>query len=151
MKKIDIFSSLFLILLGGVFCFYSLRLGIGKINAPGPGLIPFGTGAFLILLSLGTILEAHYGSKAKNETRLFRGKRVGIVIGVQLSLFAYVFLLNTLGFIIATFLLMTILFRISEKPSWPKVLFSSAITTGFSFFLFDYVLECGFPRGILGF
>ena len=151
MKKIDIFSSIFLILLGSVFCVSSFSLGIGKIHAPGPGLIPFGTGALLILLSTGTILEAHFGRKLKNQPSLFQGKRLRVVVWVQLCLFAYVLVLDILGFILATFLIMTVLFRISEKQNWKIVLLASALTTGFSYFLFDYVLECGFPRGVLGF
>jgi len=151
MKKIDVFSSLFLTLLGGVFCVSSLNLGIGKIHAPGPGLIPFGTGAVLMLLSIGTILEAQFGGKVGDQTRLFQGKRLSVVVWVQISLFAYVLVLDFLGFILATFLIMTVLFRISEKQSWGIVLLGSAITTGFSYFLFDYVLECRFPTGVLGF
>jgi putative tricarboxylic transport membrane protein len=151
MKKIDIFSSLFLILFGAVFCVSSLRLGIGRIHAPGPGLIPFGTGALLILLSIGTILEACTGSRGEEHTSLFQGKRLGVVVWVQVCLFAYVLVLDILGFILATFLIMVVLFRISEKQSWKMVLLASAITTCFSYFLFDYVLECGFPRGVLGF
>jgi putative tricarboxylic transport membrane protein len=151
MKKIDIFSSLFLILLGGVFCVASLNLGIGKINAPGPGLIPLGTGALLILFSIGTILEAHFGSKVENETQLFKGKRWTLVVWVLLCLFAYVLVLDILGFILATFLILTVLFKISEKQSWKIALFASAMTTGFSYLLFDYMLQCSFPRGFFGF
>jgi len=151
MKKIDIFSSLFLILIGGVFCVSSLNLGIGEIHAPGPGLIPLGTGALLILFSIGTILEAHFGSKVENETQLFKGKRWSVVVWVLLCLFAYVLVLDILGFILATFLILTVLFKISEKQSWKIALLASAMTTGFSYFLFDYMLQCSFPRGFLGF
>lgn len=151
MKKIDIFSSLFLILLGGVFCVSSLDLGIGKINAPGPGLIPLGTGALLILFSIGTIFEAHFRRQVENEPQLFQGKRWRVVVWVLFCLFAYVLVLDILGFILATFLILTVLFKISEKQSWKIALAAAATTTGFSYFIFDYMLQCTFPRGLLGF
>jgi putative tricarboxylic transport membrane protein len=114
-------------------------------------LIPFGTGALLILLSLATILEACSRTKLENQAPFFQGERMRVVVGVQICLFAYVLVLDMLGFILATFVMMTVLFRISEKQSWRIVLLASAITTGLSYFLFDYVLKCGFPRGVLGF
>jgi putative tricarboxylic transport membrane protein len=151
MKTIEIISSLFLILIGTLFCLSSFDLGIGRINAPGPGLIPFGTGGLLILFSIGTIFEAHFGRELKGKVSLFRGRRWGVVLSVLISLFLYAFVLDILGFIVTTFLTMVILFKISEKQSWEIALGASALTTAFTYFLFDYLLKCSFPRGFLGF
>lgn len=151
MKTIDNLSSLFLILIGVVFCLSSFSIGIGRINAPGPGLIPFGTGGLLILFSLGTIIETHFNMKVEGKTSLFSGRRWGIVLTVLLSLFLYALVLDILGFIVTTFLTMAVLFKVSEKQSWKLALGASALTTAFTYFLFDYLLKCSFPRGFLGF
>jgi len=151
MKTIDSLSSLFLILIGVVFCLSSFSIGIGRINAPGPGLIPFGTGGLLILFSLGTIIETHFNTEVEGKTSLFSGRRWGIVLTVLLSLFIYALVLDILGFIVTTFLTMAVLFKISEKQSWKLALGASALTTAFTYFLFDYLLKCSFPRGFLGF
>lgn len=151
MKTGETFSSLFLILMGVVFCLSSLGIGIGRINAPGPGLIPFGTGGLLILFSLGTIFETYFGRKVEGEAPLFSGRRWGVVLSVLISLFLYALVLDILGFIVTTFLTMAVLFKISEKQSWKLALGASALTTAFTYFLFDYLLKCSFPRGFLGF
>jgi putative tricarboxylic transport membrane protein len=151
MKTIEIVSSLFLILIGAVFCLSSFDLGIGRINAPGPGLIPLGTGGLLILFSIGSIFEAYFGRKFEGKASLFRGRRWGVVLYVLISLFLYAFILDILGFIVTTFLTMVVLFKISERQSWRMALGTSALTTGFTYLLFDYLLKCSFPRGFLGF
>jgi putative tricarboxylic transport membrane protein len=151
MKTIDTFSSLFLILLGILFSVGSFRLGIGAVNAPGPGLIPLGTGALLILFSLATIVEARLGKRVEEKDPLFKGKRWGVALSVLIALFAYVLVLDILGFMITTFLTMTILFKISEKQKWKTALGVSGLTTASAYFLFDYLLKCSFPRGFLGF
>lgn len=151
MKTMDTFSSLFLILIGAIFCLSSFDLGIGRINAPGPGLIPFGTGGLLILFSIGTIFEAHFGRKLEGKASLFSGRRWGVVLSVLISLFLYAFVLDILGFIMTTFLTMAVLFKISERQSWKIALGASVLTTAFTYFLFDYLLKCSFPRGFLGF
>jgi putative tricarboxylic transport membrane protein len=151
MKAIETFSNLFLIIIGILFCVASLRMGIGKVNAPGPGLIPFGAGALLILFSLATIFEAHFGKKAKERDHLFRGKRWRTALLVLITLFAYALVLDVLGFILTSFLTLMVLFKISERQSWKTALGASVLTTGFSYFLFDSLLKCTFPRGFLGF
>lgn len=151
MKKINIFSSIFLILFGGIFCYSSWGTGLGSVRAPGPGMIPFGTGGILILFSFGIILENILRRNPRGEPPLFRGKRWSVPVWVMACLFAYVLVLETLGFVLATFLIMAVLFRISEKQNWKTVFFASILTTGFSYFLFDYLLACSFPRGFLGF
>lgn len=151
MKTIETFSSLFLILIGIVFCLSSFNLGIGRINAPGPGLIPFGTGVLLILFSIGTIFETHFSRKAEDKASLFKGRRWRVVLWVLISLFLYALVLDIIGFLVTTFLTMAVLFKISEKQTWKIALGASALTTAFTYFLFDYLLKCSFPRGFLGF
>ncbi len=150
MKLIDTLSSIFLILVGGGFCLSSLKLGLGRMSAPGPGLIPFATGGLIIILSLGVIVETHLRSKDEVEVKLFRGKRMGVIISVFLSLFLYILLLNLIGFYISTFLLLLFLFKISEKQSWGFAIGASLLTTIFTFLLFDYLLNLSFPKGLLG-
>ncbi len=151
MKTIDTLFSLFLILVGVVFCLSSFKIGIGRINAPGPGFIPFGTGGLLILFSIGTIFETYFSRKVEGKASLFSGKRWEVVLSVLISLFFYVLVLDILGFVLATFLILMFLFSISEKQSLKVVLGASMLTTAFAYLLFDYFLKIPFPIGFLGF
>jgi putative tricarboxylic transport membrane protein len=149
----DILSSLILILFGALFCRSSLHIGIGSISAPGPGLIPFGTGGLLILFSMGTIVEVFVTKRAEVEgsNPLFRGRRLWVILAVLASLFAYALVLNFLGFLVATFLVLTLLFKIPEQQSWKGAIGIAALTTAFTYTLFAYALKCSLPSGILEF
>ncbi len=150
MKTGEILSSLLLILVGFLFCRSSLHIGIGSISAPGPGLIPFGTGGLLILFSLGTVVEVLATRQREAGTgALFSGGRWGVVLVVLASLFAYALVLHLLGFILATFLILTLLFKIQERRTWKAALGIAALTTACTYLLFAYALKCTLPSGIL--
>ncbi len=153
MKTGELLSSFLLILVGAYFCRSSLHIGIGSINAPGPGLIPFGTGALLILFSMGTIVEILVTKRAKGagEDTLFTGRRWGVVAIVLVSLFAYAVILDFLGFLTATFLVLTLLFKVSEKQSWKGAAGIAALTTTCTYLLFARALQVSLPSGILEF
>jgi putative tricarboxylic transport membrane protein len=149
----ELLSSLLLILVGTLFCYSSLQIGIGRINAPGPGLIPFGTGALLILFSMGTIVETLLAKRAEAQgsSPLFMGRRLGVILTVLVSLFAYALVLDFLGFLLATFLVLTLLFWIPKKQSWKGAVGIAALTTACTYALFVYALQCSLPSGILEF
>jgi putative tricarboxylic transport membrane protein len=145
--------SFLLILVGALFCRSSLYIGIGSVNAPGPGLIPFGTGGLLILFSIGTIVEALAAKPAEAGEGgfLFRGRRWGVVLIVLVSLFAYALALNLLGFLLTTFLVLTILFKIPKQRSWTGAVGAAVLTTVCTYALFGYALKCSLPSGVLEF
>ena len=153
MKIGELLSSLLLVVVGTLFCRSSLHIGIGSINAPGPGLIPFGTGSLLILFSIGTIAEVLITKRAGAQDSIprFMGKRWGVILAVLVSLFAYALALNFLGFLLATFLVLTLLFKIPEQQSWRGSVGLAALTTACTYALFAWALQCSLPSGILEF
>lgn len=150
MKILELAFNLALILIGGAFCISSVTLGLGKANDPGPGLIPLGTGAVLILFSLGAIAESCLKKEKEGEI-LFKNKRWRLVLGIIASIFAYAFTLQILGFLPATFLLLAWLFRASGVKSWRGAFLASLVTTGVAHLIFNYLLQCNLPKGIVEF
>ncbi len=149
MKKSDVICSLFLVFIGLLFCAGAFGIGLGSVIAPGSGFMPFGAALLLILFSLGTIGEALFSSRSgSREIEASPGKRWSTAL-VLLLLFAYALLLDVLGFLVATFLLLTALFKASEGQTWKVAVVESLITTALTYLLFDYVLHCSFPRGLL--
>ena len=130
----------------------SYHEGLGHLHKPGPGLAPLLMGALLLLLSfLNACFEfaarrsakksADKPSEEQGKTNL---KKIGIVF---ISLFLYALLLNILGFIISTFLLLLVMFcSLGVKKIRAAVV--SLISTLASYFLFTY-LGMRFPPGIL--
>ena len=154
MTKQNQVSGFIWLLLGALLCMGSVRLDLGGFHRPGPGFMPFLTGAILILL--GFILMFS-GSK---ETRVGEGlpgkgfwgggdwKNVLIP---WLSLFGYLLLLEPLGFLPTTFLFLFLLFKLTKPRSWLEPFIFSGATAVATYFVFSVWLRCPFPKGILTF
>ena len=152
MKLRDLLISLFWAVVSFFVFVDSLKVGIGTFRSPGPGFFPFWLGVtlglFAILLVIKNILEKRGEDKLTN---LWKGLEWKRVIWVLTSLFIYIILLPLFGYIIMTFVLMTILFGIIERPK-PWIILSSAIITVLaSYFIFYVWFGVQAPKGIFGF
>ena len=154
MGKQDRWSSVVLFLLGTAICFGSLKLGLGTMAAPGPGLLPFLAGVALCLFSVGIFLIA--GGKKRSipaaSVNFFPyadSKR--IVVLVLLSLFGYNLLWGILGFSLTTFIFLTFLFWFVGNRNWRIALMSSATISFLAYALFEFFLEAQLPTGYVGF
>jgi putative tricarboxylic transport membrane protein len=148
MKRADTGLSLILVLFGGLFCVSSLSLGTGTVKSPGPGFMPFVAGCVLILFSFGIIFEGRHVKRAEGR---FKGRRSAIALLVLVCLFVYALVLDMLGFLLATFLLLVLLFGISEQRRWRVIVGRSVFITVLAYLLFDYTLKITLPIGFLGF
>ena len=149
MKVAQTISGLVLILIGALFWIFSRKLGLGGINAPGPGLVPFGAACLLILFSIGTILESLSEKKGADLSGMTGWHKWKPLLFVLVPLFVYTLVLKTLGFLSATFLILLLLFKISERHSWTLSIVFSLMTTAFAYMLFGFFLKIQFPRGLL--
>ena len=150
MKKYDIIPIIFWIGLSIFMMVLSIRLGLGKFHNPGPGFMPFLLGLLLILISfylfLNCIVKKEDGDKRmKDKQNQINFIKIGLV---SASLFVYALVLNRLGYLIATFLLLTVLFRSVGLKRWSSLLIISALTVLVTYFVFTS-LGLRFPEGIL--
>jgi putative tricarboxylic transport membrane protein len=127
----------------------SYQLGLGGLHNPGPGLMPFLLGCFLCITSFYVLLTSfrkreERGKAAKEEQGQIRFGKLCLVLA---SLFAYPLLLERLGYLITTLLILIILFR-SMSNRWSSVLLASVLTVLVSYLIFTY-LGIRFPKGIL--
>jgi putative tricarboxylic transport membrane protein len=149
-EKIDLFCSLFWLSVGGLISYGAVRLGLGSIRDPGPGLIPLLIGSFLELLAL-ILLARSLSSKVRKETvaETILGENWKKRGAVVISLLAYSILLSVLGFLISTFLLLSFLFNISGTKGWYVRVIGAAVLVVACFFVFRVWLGCPLPLGIL--
>ena len=150
MKKPNLIINVLWMVFSLAVCLESWRLNVGDLHAPGPGFLPFITGlllAFLALIAFIQALKEKFSPEKKSLTLRNNLMKVGVLAG---ALVLYVLLLNTLGFIIGTLLLLLFLFRIMEPLKWRTVLFASVITLAAAYVLFDFFLGTRLPKGILG-
>ena len=151
MKALDQTSSLFWLLISISVLVESLRLGIGTLRDPGLGFLTFGASGVMGILSLVLFIQACLPKERVKTGPFFAGpfwRRILFVLGV---LAFYSRAMPVLGYLIATFLLMTALYWILERKRIRLVLASSLVTTLVTYLVFSKWLNCQFPDGLLGF
>jgi len=151
MKKRDIISSLFWMIIGIGVCYGGYNLDLGTLNDPGSGFMFFWVGIIMIGLSLIILLKAIKKISVAGELKLLwteiRWKKV-VSILVALMLYAYIFV--PLGFILSTILLLIFLFKAVEPQRWSWAILAAIISTLAAYGLFHLWLKSPLPKGFLG-
>jgi len=152
MKRFHLLPLVFWLGLGLFVLVHSYQLGLMAFNNPGPGLMPFILGLLLSLVSLYLILVSFLKKKQTDET--VRGEpkkglygRIGVIVG---ALVAYAFLMEKLGFLIATTFLLIALFKGAGSKKWRAVVITSVLVSVITYFAFTH-LRLRLPAGILKF
>jgi putative tricarboxylic transport membrane protein len=149
--KRDIASGVVLLFISILILLASLRLGLGPYRSPGPGFIPFWASlllAFLSCLLLGRRLLRPKAAVSLGE--LWKDRSWAFTVIVVSVLIVYGIVLPKLGYLLATFGLMLVLFSLGKMKTW-AVIPSSVLAVLLTYGLFDSLLKMPLPRGILGF
>ena len=142
----DRISSVFLMGFGIFFCYQSLRLGLGHVRDPGPGLIPFLSGMVLVGLSLCICIISII--KDQRSAGIGKGWQKGLwLVG---SLLVYTFVLETLGFLVTTFLFLMVTLTSSKPRKLFGAFLVAFLTVTISYVVFSLWLKVQLPKGILG-
>jgi putative tricarboxylic transport membrane protein len=148
MRKYDLTIRFFWLALGFFVVVYSYTLGLGKLIDPGPGLLPFLLGMIFLILSsvrLVTVIRLREAEETGEEKKKVEYWRIILIV---IALLIWAFVLESLGFLIATFILMTLLYRAAGFTKWYAAVFWGLITVLVTYFIFTY-LGVRFPPGIL--
>jgi hypothetical protein len=151
MKTLDQTSSLFWLLVSILVFAESLRIGIGTVQNPGMGFMTFGASGILGILSLVLFLQASVRKEDLRHKPLFAGTLWRRILFVLLVLTVYARVMPVLGYLISTFVLMTLLFGILEKKRIGFVLLYALAATLLTHLVFSKWLNCQFPQGLFGF
>jgi putative tricarboxylic transport membrane protein len=136
-------SGIFFFLLSLLVMGESLRVELGTFMEPGSGFLPFGMGLVMCALSVVLIWRG-WGVR---ESQIPHSRRVVLALA---SLFVYSLVLNILGFVVATFFLVAILFQLGQSRQWWLVIGMSALVTFLAYLIFGVFLHVYFPIGFLG-
>lgn len=153
--KSDRVSGLIWLVLGIGLCIGSIKLNLGSLHNPGPGFMPFLSGALLGLF--GLILMFSDISRSLREKGEVKVKEVLVkenwrkILFTFSTLVGYIILFEPLGFFITTFLFFFFLFKLTETKKWLMPLIFSGGAVILSYLIFSVWLKCSLPRGILKF
>ena len=149
MTKRGEFPAIFFFFLSLYICFESLHLGLGNWQKPGSGFFSFWSGVALGILALFVLFQSRRRKENGNESREQASWRGRILC--FLSLLVFLLLLDTLGFILTTFLFILFLIRIVERKSWIDASVTALVVALASYGLFEICLQSQLPKGILEF
>lgn len=109
-------------------------------------------GLILAGLSVVCFIQARIAESTEQKASWYSQTRWKNLIWVLLALFAYALVLDILGFLLSTFLLLVFLFHVGMEPQkWFWAIGGSAIASLSCYAVFELWLRTQLPKGILGF
>lgn len=150
-KKADMIASIVLIAFSAMIITQALSMKIMVQFGPGPGLFPLIIGIVIGVLSLSLLFES-INPKTPDKPSKFQNK-AGILVALKMfaGLIAYVLLINTLGYLIMTFLLVLYTMMVVEKCKIKTSLITAFSITLIMFLIFQVGLKVTLPESPFGF
>jgi hypothetical protein len=151
MLSYEIVSTLFFFVLGAVVAAASWATGFGKWEDPGPGFMGVLSGTALSFLSF-LWLGYSWAKRPANEATPIKffpeAQSPARIIRALIPLCGFALFLESLGFLICTFLFLSILFK-EESKSLPRTLLFSLAVSLVTYVVFEVWLQIQFPEGLL--
>jgi len=141
----DAVGSFFLFLLGVGAVLGAIRLKVGSPTGPQPGFFPFLGGLSLIVLSSVIFLKGRTGESQK-KVAFGEVGRPALLLAVMIALVA---VLDSVGYVIGTFIASGLVLRILNVKSWRTLILTSFCLSIGTYILFDKLLGIDLPVGIL--
>jgi putative tricarboxylic transport membrane protein len=152
MGKTDQWSGVAFLIVSTCICWGSALLPYGNVHDPGPGFLPFWLGIVLGLMSIGLILQSSLKKSGGKMLREVLAEKVRWVkvLSTLIALTLYAVLMDYVGFLIITFLLIAYLIRFIDPQSWKKSLGWALAGSIGAHLIFNVWLQLRLPRGFLG-
>jgi hypothetical protein len=157
MKKADQFIGIFALLFSLLVIEESWRLHepvmAGRISyEPGAEFLPLWAGVLMAILSLLLVISAALRPADSAPKAIFpRGSALAAVVLLMASLAAYIFLLDVLGYLTGTFLLLLCLMRAVMRATWKSALLVSLVASVSLYTIFQVLLNVNLPKNMFGF
>jgi putative tricarboxylic transport membrane protein len=142
-------GALFWVSAGLLACYGGIQLGLGSVTEPGAGFIFFWSGLILVSLSL-IVLADSVRTPAPTPRQMGELNWTKIALAL-LSVLLYAFFLERLGFVLTTFILVSVLLGCVEGANWLRSLGVAGAAALTTYALFELWLKIRLPKGIFGF
>lgn len=153
MKKRDILSSLFCLIIGVIFVIGSLSYSIWERYGPGPGFFPLVLGALFSALSLTLLLARGMGFGDKEEILLesdsLKPSEIYKTLIYLVLILCFCFLFDRLGSVLTIFIFMAVVLAALNRRSLRLSLTISLLSSLVTYVLFVRLLGVSLPGGIL--
>lgn len=151
MRRLDLIGAGFWLFISAIAGLESYRLGLGSFHRPGSGFLPLLAASVLGSLSLFLFLKTLLKGKNTEEEGWENPKGWPKMVFVFAALLVYALVLEKIGFLVITFLLLLGMVKVFEPQSWRKAVVFSFLGSFFCYLLFQKWLQAQLPPGILPF
>jgi hypothetical protein len=154
MRKRDLFSSLFFLLVGILFVIGSFGYSIWDRYGPGPGFFPLLLGCIFSILSalLFVVSRVRKESQEENlqESDSMKFSVINRTLVFLFFLLCFYFLFDRLGFSLTIFIFMVGTLSVFSKRSMKLSISVSVLTSLLTYIIFVRLLGVQLPWGVLG-
>jgi putative tricarboxylic transport membrane protein len=152
MGRSDLYSSAFWFVFAIYIAVESCRLGLGKWDDPGAGYFPFGAALLFGVMALAVLVKS---LKRSSEAGVDSGKKEKLrwqnVIFILMAMILYTSLLNKMGFVLCTFLIVIFFVKVIASQHWAKAILTASSMAIGSHLLFNVLLNAQLPKGFFFF
>ena len=151
MRRANITVALVLVSASAFLLFETGRFNFGTLRVPQTGFFPKTLVTLLLLLSLVLLVQALRRKETERGSEKIAADGWTRIAATLATMIGFALVLEWLGFLLSTFVLMVLLLRAIEAPRWSKV-FTVALVTALAVYgLFAWLLSVPLPAGVLGF
>jgi putative tricarboxylic transport membrane protein len=149
MERADVVGAAVWLAAGAFVVHAGRSLGLGTLRDPGPGFLLFWVGLCILALAAVVLVNAWRAPAAAGPGfRLGGGHaRLLLVLG---ALVAYAWLLERLGFLLTTALVLVFLFKAVEPQRWWVAIVGGVLSTLVAWVVFRLWLGAQLPAGLPG-
>lgn len=149
-KETGLSEGIFWMAMGTVICVLALQFDLGSFRGPGPGFVAFLAGIFIACV--GAVMALSRGLSRRRGKDLSPPAQTAIAWGrlayTMGLLVAYAIMMDPVGYIVSTYLVMFGLFFDWEQKNWFWSAFFAVAASLVSYLVFEIWLHCQLPRGI---
>jgi putative tricarboxylic transport membrane protein len=150
MRKAEIITSLILVLLSALVIYEAYRLGFGwGLEGPQPGLFIFWLGLGLGVCAVIKIVQTSLDGSIFDKMDFIAGRSLPEVLKVFLPMVAAVFLMEFVGFYLASVVYLAFFMRWVGRFSWGMVLLVAFLFAFSHYFVFEKWFLVPLPKGLL--
>ncbi|RFU68187.1 tripartite tricarboxylate transporter TctB family protein [Bacillus sp. V59.32b] len=142
--RFDRIAAVLFLAIGLLFIIGSRQIASSAYGSEvGPDIFPFFLGILLVLLSIRLFYETfRFQKQAGGPKEKLQYKPFLIIFTATL---AYILTLETIGYVITTFIYLFICFQTMERTKWIKSLVIAASFSGIVYYLFVNILKGTLP------
>jgi len=152
MDRVGTKEGIIWIAAGGSICFLSVRIGLGSFHEPGPGFVASASGLSLVVIGLIMTFSRKFSKPSskngQNAGRPFLRLPKFSLVYTVLTVVGYGLVLDLLGYLITTFLVMFALFYDRTANRFLTSVLASLLTVVSTYLIFETWLRVQLPRGI---